>query len=117
MDCNVLARLHTQLGLLKSRPSDLFGGISVIFLGDFLQFPSVSQMDVYLNAERCEFGHRLWRSLNTVVILKKQMHKVNDPEYACLLSRIRSRSPTDADIALSCHLVIASTAAGAAWEE
>jgi hypothetical protein len=51
MDCNILARLHTQLSLLKSRPSDLFGGINVIFLGDYLQFPCVSQMDVYLNAE------------------------------------------------------------------
>jgi len=98
MDCNVLSRLHTQLSLLKSRPSDLFGGINIIFLGDFLQFPSVSRMDVYLNTERCESGHRLWRSLNAVVILKKQMRQANDPEYASLLSRIRTRSPTDADI-------------------
>jgi hypothetical protein len=98
MDCNVLSRLHTQLTLLKSRPSDLFGGINVIFLGDFLQFPSVSRMDVYLNTERYESGHRLWRSLNAVVILKKQMRQANDPEYASLLSRIRTRSPTDADI-------------------
>jgi hypothetical protein len=57
-------------------------------------------MDVYLNTERYESGHRLWRSLNAVVILKKQMRQANDPEYASLLSRIRIRSPTDADIEL-----------------
>ena len=98
MDCSVISRLHTKLGLLKSRPSDLFGGVNMIFLGDFLQFPAVSQMDVYLNNHRCEAGHRLWRSLNAVVILKKQMRQSEDPEYASLLSRIRIRSPTETDI-------------------
>jgi PIF1-like helicase len=98
MDCNVLSRLHTQLSLLKSRPEDLFGAVNIIFLGDFLQFPAVSHMDVYLNNERCQSGYRLWRSLNAVVILKKQMRQANDSEYGSLLSRIRTRSPTDADI-------------------
>src|SRR5216117_887844 len=43
-------------------------------------------------------GHDLWRSLNTVVILRQQMRQAEDPEYAAMLQRIRYRVPSDDDI-------------------
>jgi PIF1-like helicase/Helitron helicase-like domain at N-terminus len=98
MDCNIIARLNTHLCVLKSNSSELFGGVNIIFFGDFLQFPAVSRLDLYLDNIRCHEGHTLWRSLNAVVILRQQMRQINDTQYAQLLRRVRARSPTDEDI-------------------
>jgi len=43
-------------------------------------------------------GHRLWRTLNAVVVLTQPMRQARDPPYAALLSRVRLRKPTDEDI-------------------
>lgn len=53
MDTNVISNISTELGRAKSNPSEKFGGINVIFMGDFLQLPAVSSRDLYIdNAKR-----------------------------------------------------------------
>jgi len=42
MDTDVIARVSTKLGSAKSLPSEKFGGVNLIFMGDFLQLPTVS---------------------------------------------------------------------------
>src|SRR5436190_462370 len=96
LDSTVIARLHSQLGKVKANPEINFGGVNIIFFGDFLQLPVVVNPDVYVNNNG--LGYRLWRSLNGVVILTQQMRQARDPSYAALLSRYRVRKPTDDDI-------------------
>ena len=69
MDCKVITRLHTQLCKAKSLPELKFGGINIIFMGDFLQIPAVSRLDLYIDNPKWQQGHHLWQSLNAVVIL------------------------------------------------
>ena len=99
IDTKVFLKLHNQLGKLKSNPDAKFGGLNLIVLGDFLQFPAVSHLDLYMNVNpNYSLGHHLWRSLNAVIILSQQMRQADDPAYGALLSRLRRRSPTDDDI-------------------
>src|SRR5579859_824651 len=44
IDSKVMQRLNSQLSKIKSS-DEKFGGVSIIFLGDFLQLPSVSHYD------------------------------------------------------------------------
>jgi hypothetical protein len=98
MDCKVMEYLHTQLAIAKANPEVSFGGVNIIFFRDFLQLPAVRNPDLYIDSKEWGAGHRLWRSLNAVVILKEQMRQAGDPLYASLLSRFRLRVPTDEDI-------------------
>jgi PIF1-like helicase len=98
MDCKVMEHLHTQLVIAKASPDVSFGGVNIIFFGDFLQLPAVRNPDLYIDSKEWGAGHRRWRSLNAVVILKEQMRQAGDPLYASILSRLRLRVSTDEDI-------------------
>ena len=98
LDCKVMESLHSQLTKAKSKPEITFGGVNIIFLGDFLQLPAIINPDLYVDQNNWGLGHRLWRSLNAVVMLTRPMQHARDPPYAALLSRVRLRQPTDNDI-------------------
>jgi hypothetical protein len=98
LDCKVIKSLHTQLTKAKSKPEISFGGVHVIFLSDFLQLPAVINPDLYVDQNDWGLGHRLWRSLNTVVMLTRPMRQARDPPYTALLSRVRLRQQTDKGI-------------------
>ena len=98
LDCKVMEGLHKQLTIAKSKPEVGFGGMNMIFIGDFLQLPAVINPDLYRDTLKHNEGHLLWRSLNAVVILTEQMRQAGDPACAALLSRLRIRQPTDEDI-------------------
>jgi PIF1-like helicase/Helitron helicase-like domain at N-terminus len=98
LNCKVMEQLHRQLAIAKANPELPFGGVNLLFLGDFLQLPAVRNPDVYVDDKRYGLGHHLWRSLNAVVILREQMRQAGDPLYAAILSRVRLRIPTDEDI-------------------
>ena len=86
MDCKMLVNLNTNLKEAKSRHDDYFGGINIIFMGDFLQLATVSHLDVYIDKpSEWEYGHHLWRPINLVVLLTEQMRKSDDPEFAAAL--------------------------------
>ncbi|KAJ6525358.1 hypothetical protein B0H19DRAFT_869641, partial [Mycena capillaripes] len=81
-----------------------FGGISLVFAGDFAQLPPVGQKRLYADLTRNDiaqagttkgqkivFGKLLWLSVNTVVFLTENMRQ-SGPENAAfveLLSRLR----------------------------
>jgi len=73
MDAKLLSTLHTQLAKIKSDPDSDFGGVNILFAGDFLQLPTVSHQDVYLSDhtdKEVREAHLHWRKLNAVVVLK-----------------------------------------------
>ena len=49
LDCKVMGHLHTQLTIAKASPDVAFGGINIIFFGDFLQLPAVINPDLYID--------------------------------------------------------------------
>jgi hypothetical protein len=98
LDCKVMESLHTQLAKAKSKPEVMFGGVNILFYGDFLQLPAVLNPDLYRDQNDWPLGHWLWRSLNAVVLLTRPMRQAKDAPYADLLSRARFRQPTDEDI-------------------
>src|SRR5579859_1485557 len=96
LDSTVIEHLHSQLAKVKANPEIDFGGVNIMFFGDFLQLPAVLNPDVYVNNNG--LGYRLWRSLNGVIILTQQMRQARDPSYAALLSHCQVCKPTDDDI-------------------
>lgn len=101
LDSSVMRSLHEQLTKIRSQPELGFGGVNIIFVGDFLQLPSVTGSDIYIPDKRqTAQAFLLWRQLNAVVILDQQMRQAGDTRYAALLSRLRLRRPTQEDIDL-----------------
>jgi hypothetical protein len=86
-----------------------FGGIHVVFGGDFAQLPPVGCPPVYIppatsseadgnsNPRRRNLlmGYNLWRMVKTVVILEENMRARADPEHARICSEIRLGRWTD----------------------
>lgn len=105
MDAKVMMQLNRTLNLLRGSNQEHdgkpFGGVNILFFGDFFQLPSVSKLDLWRdNLGRWQQGHDLWRSLNAVVILTQQMRQAEDSQYAETMGRLRIHEPTDEDIAM-----------------
>ncbi|KAF5311241.1 hypothetical protein D9611_013019 [Ephemerocybe angulata] len=109
-----LAMVSAKLKLAKGddhRESlKIFGGISMIFLGDFNQLSPPKEPSVYshrlvrnptfLQARDNDgldalAGAYLWRQVRRVVLLKVSKRQEGDALYLEILDRIRSRSCTD----------------------
>ena len=103
--CQLLRQIHEAL-VEAMGCTDPFGGISVIFAGDFAQLPPVGQMKLFSwtksTNEAIVFGQLLWRSVTTVVMLTKQMRQ-EGPEnvrFVEMLSRLRDGRCTEEDFDL-----------------
>ncbi|KAH7909517.1 hypothetical protein BJ138DRAFT_982044, partial [Hygrophoropsis aurantiaca] len=78
-----------------------FGGIHVIFAGDFYQYPPVAGTPLYTpisnstkisNIEiRKRLGRLAWKTINVVVSLDEQQRMKHDSEYAEAVRRLRVR--------------------------
>ncbi len=81
-----------------------FGGVNIIFLGDFGQLKPVRSPALYSHryaknptiqdtqrtpGVKALKGIYLWRLVKNVVILRKNQRQSGDPQYAALLARIR----------------------------
>lgn len=100
LNCKTMMQVNSQLGKATGNNEEDFGGINVLFLGDFLQLPVVKNYNLYERKMMWEKNNDLWRSLNAVVILTKQMRQAKDPGYADLLRRARWNQLTSEDIAV-----------------
>ncbi|KAH7909525.1 hypothetical protein BJ138DRAFT_980302, partial [Hygrophoropsis aurantiaca] len=78
-----------------------FGGINIIFAGDFYQYPPVAGTPLYTpipnstkisNLEiRKRLGRLAWKTINVVVALDEQQRMKDDIEYAAAVGRLRER--------------------------
>ena len=100
--CALLLQIHEALVDARGC-TEPFGGISLIFAGDFAQLPPVNQVKLFSRAtsakESTVFGLLLWRSVTTVVMLTEQMRQAgpeNTP-FVEMLSRLRDGRCTLAD--------------------
>ena len=75
------------------REDDLpFGGIQVIFTGDFLQLPPIQDSFAFLG--------KTWDTLDLQIIYLKKMYRFTDEVYAKMLERVRMAKHTQEDINL-----------------
>lgn len=77
----------------------LFGGLQVIFTGDFLQLPPI-------NDEFCFTSH-IWKQLKLKTIYLTKMYRVNDPVYTSILERARLGKTTKEDNQELCRRLFA----------
>ncbi|KAF5320357.1 hypothetical protein D9611_011328 [Ephemerocybe angulata] len=111
-----LAAISAKLQLARSdhhtECQKMFGGVNMVFLGDFFQLAPPNQaplfayslvrnpsfMDVRSNLSiNAISGAYLWRQVSQVVILKQTKRHEGDPHYAKLLNLIRSRQCIGSD--------------------
>ncbi len=107
----MLSDIDQALRYAKERLHEWFGGLIVIFSGDFYQFPPVSGSPLYqpvsqhsLSCSSKELQKRLgrlaWRSLTDVVELTEQQRMKDDPVYAQAVLHLRERVCNTDDVDL-----------------
>ena len=109
--CRTLARISRRLNEAKHTDASVaFGGIDVIFTGDFIQFSPIGEFALYTAWDETspiyakkqyhidsQLGMNLWKQLNHIVLLDEQM-RVTDPAYMELLNRLREGKCNDHDV-------------------
>ena len=108
MTAPTLAYLSQVVGIVRSNLHGLdstkpFGGLNVVLLGDFHQFPPVANPKKELYNSNppvglCKTGRALYEQFDTVIKLDQQM-RVRDPTWNDILQRTRTSDCTSADIA------------------
>jgi hypothetical protein len=106
----LLAEIDHALRYAKEKPDQWFGGIAVIFAGDFYQFPPVggsplyTLISLYAGQNDSEVQKRLgrlaWKMVNTVVNFTDQQRMKEGPEYGDAVNRLRVRKCTEEDVDL-----------------
>lgn len=110
MKQDLMALLDVRLRKLKGRMDVKFGGIHVVFCGDFYQLPPVMGVSLYTIPKRRgrtltnqsylaeQHGYHIWMSYLTDAILLKQNHRQTDPVWAAILERFRINQPLRGDL-------------------
>jgi hypothetical protein len=104
----LLAELDHALHFAKERPDLWFGGVSLIFSGDFFQYPPVAGSALYTPISRYagqtddeiqkRLGRLAWKTINTVVSLDEQQRMKADVAYGAAVTRLRARQCTYKDV-------------------
>ncbi|KAF5345450.1 hypothetical protein D9758_013654 [Tetrapyrgos nigripes] len=116
LSCKDMYKISAKLALALSMPHLPFGGMSMIFAGDFSQLPpaiggesvalyshSIGQSPKSKSDQENSIGQHLWHQVNTVVMLRKNMRQTEqserDDKYRNALENMRYKSCTPEDIA------------------
>ena len=114
----LLCEIDHALRYAKEECNDWFGGINVIFAGDFYQYPPVIGSPLYTPIStsnkidndnlKKRLGRLAWKTINTVVNFDEQKRMAADPSYAQAISRLRLRECNFDDVSLFNSRVIKS---------
>ena len=103
---HMLDLIDTRLRQLKGQPDKLYGGVHLIFCGDFYQLPPVGSGTIYsilnvtagVNTIRASNGRHTWKTCLTDVIELTKNHRQQDPKWASTLEHFRINQPRQEDI-------------------
>jgi ATP-dependent DNA helicase PIF1 len=87
LDGTVLAMVEQVTRTLRRR-EEPFGGLQVIFVGDFFQLPPIADRNSGERAQFC-FESRTWASANPVVCYLSEQHRQEDTAFLSTLAAIR----------------------------
>ena len=100
---NMLLEIHRRLQQIKGVSDDaIFGGVSILAVGDLYQLPPVYQAPLFSTvsdcyAQLCGAGS-LWVDHFVMIELTKIMRQRGDSAFSELLCRVRTNSCTSDDI-------------------
>merc|ERR1712080_428708 len=120
--CRQLVKIANALSKAKCVDSSVsFGGIDIIFFGDFIQFPPVKDTPLYSGWNETQnktkknqseinkqLGMHLWKQLTDIVLLDEQM-RVQDHMYLEMLNRLREGKCTDSDVQMLNRRIVGNT--------
>ena len=114
----LICEVDHALRYATERPNEWFGGITVIFAGDFFQYLPIGGTPLYspipnINSHRKNdvprcLGRLTWKSVDAVISLTEQERMKTDPEYARAVNHLRIRQCTTEDMDLFNSRVIKS---------
>ncbi|KAF5356687.1 hypothetical protein D9758_013755 [Tetrapyrgos nigripes] len=116
LSCKDMYKISAKLALALSMPHLPFGGMNMIFAGDFGQLPPAiggESVALYSHSighspksradQESAIGQHLWHQVTTVVMLRKNMRQTEtsekDDNYRKALENMRYKSCTSEDIA------------------
>jgi hypothetical protein len=105
---HMLDLIDTRLKQLKGQTEKLYGGVHLIFCGDFYQLPPVGSGTVYStpnsaagpNAIPASNGRQTWKTCLTDIIELTKNHRQRDTKWASALEHFRINQPLQDDIDL-----------------
>ncbi|VDI59074.1 Hypothetical predicted protein [Mytilus galloprovincialis] len=90
--------VHERLRQIKKKPETcLFGGVSIIAVGDFYQLPPVKSKKsdkLYVNDPSNPLNY-LWNELFKVAVLREIMRQKDDKTFAEMLNRLRIKKKNE----------------------
>ena len=95
LDAATLESVDRVLRTLRRRPllpEQPFGGLQVIFVGDFFQLPPVSRNE----QAKFAFESSAWKEANPVICYLSEQHRQEDGDFLDLLSAMRRNAFTSA---------------------
>ena len=106
----LLTQIDHALRYAKEKEDKWFGGINIIFAGDFYQYPLVGSTPLYTliqpkapqHAADIEkwLGCLAWKSIDMVISLSEQQRMKEDPEFAAAVGRLWIRECNLGDVEL-----------------
>jgi ATP-dependent exoDNAse (exonuclease V) alpha subunit len=95
LDAATLDSVDRVLRTLRRRPlmpEEPFGGLQVIFVGDFFQLPPVSKRE----ETKFAFESQAWKEANPVICYLNEQHRQDDGDFLDLLTAMRHDALTPA---------------------
>lgn len=87
LDADTLESADVVCREARRNPMEAFGGMQVVFVGDFFQLPPISK---YGEPESSfSFHSKTWRDAKPIVCYLSEQHRQDDAEYLSVLSAIR----------------------------
>lgn len=100
--CSFLTEINTHLQACKGIVN-LYGGINIMFCGDFYQFPPVKDKPLYKQSNtseqlvlknldylnKSEFGRFLWLQITHCIFLNKNYRQDLDTRYFNFLEKLK----------------------------
>ena len=87
LDGTVLAMVEQVTRTLR-RKEEPFGGLQVVFVGDFFQLPPIANKEKAERAQFC-FESNAWRTANPIVCYLSEQHRQDDTAFLSTLGAIR----------------------------
>eukprot|EP00116_Pleurobrachia_bachei_P000302 sb/3460564/ len=96
----VLNHIHVRLNQLKGMNGqhDYFGGVNILFFGDFYQIPPVQQSKIFDPRGPAKLSVNLWKDLVTFSELTEIVRSKGDSQFTEICHRLRTGNQTANDM-------------------